>query len=282
VSGISYEVGTGTMLEGMDDALLGLQAEETTTFTAPLAGGDKAGQEAEVTVTVQSVKVRELPAADDDFAQLASEFDTLDELRDDLRTQVEQVKRVEQGMQARERLLDHLTEVVDVPVPDGIVAEEVNRHLEGEDRLEDTEHRAEVEVEARKAFQQQLLLDAIAEKVQVSVNQQELVEYIVASAQQYGMDPNAFAKAVDEAGQVPAMVSEVARRKALAVVLEKAVVKDASGREIDLSTLFSNDAEEPDEELQEAAPAARPSSANDPTALPGIAVADFEPDDAKA
>jgi len=283
VSGISYEVGTGTMLEGMDDAILGLQAEETTTFTAPLAGGDRAGQEAEVTVTVQSVKVRELPAADDDFAQLASEFDTLDELRDDLRTQVEQVKRVEQGMQAREKLLEHLTEVVDVPVPEGIVAEEVNRHLEGEDRLQDDEHRAEVEVEARKAFQQQLLLDAIAEKAQVSVNQQELVEYIVASAQQYGMDPNAFAKAVDEAGQVPAMVSEVARRKALAVVLEKAVVKDASGREVDLSTLFSNDeTEEPGDELQESAPVARSASANDPTALPGIAVADFEPDDAKA
>jgi trigger factor len=287
VSGISYEVGTGTMLEGMDDAILGLQAEETTTFTAPLAGGDRAGQEAEVTVTVQSVKVRELPPADDDFAQLASEFDTLDELRDDLRKQVEQVKRVEQGMQAREKLLEHLTEVVEVPVPEGIVADEVHRHLEGEDRLEDAEHRAEVEGEARKAFQQQLLLDAIAEKVQVSVNQQELVEYIVASAQQYGMDPNAFAKAVDEAGQVPAMVSEVARRKAIAVVLEKAVVKDASGHEIDLSELFASDDEdeldaESGDQPQESAPAATQASRNDPTALPGIAIADFEPDDAKA
>ena len=285
VNGISYEVGTGTMLEGMDDALLGLQAEETTTFTAPLAGGDKAGQEAEVTVTVQSVKVRELPTADDDFAQLASEFDTLDELRDDLRKQVEQVKRVEQGMQAREKLLEHLTEVVDVPVPEGIVAEEVHRHLEGEERLEDDEHRAEVEVEARKAFQQQLLLDAIAEKVKVSVSQQELVEYIVASAQQYGMDPNSFAKAVDEAGQVPAMVSEVARRKALAAVLEKAVVKDASGQEVDLSTLFTTDDDELGEEAgdqpQGGVPVGASASASDPTALPGIAIADFEPDDAR-
>ncbi len=290
VSGVSYEVGSGQMLEGMDEAVTGLQSGETTTFTAPLAGGDRAGQEAEVTVTVQSVKERELPAADDDFAQLASEFDTLDELRDDLRTQVEQVKRVEQGMQARERLLEHLTGVVEVPVPEGIVADEVHRHLEGEGRLEDDEHRAEVEVEARKAFQQQLLLDAVAEKVQVSVNQQELVEYIVASAQQYGMDPNAFAKAVDEAGQVPAMVSEVARRKALAVVLEKARIVDASGNEVDLSTLFTSDdevlEEEPGDQPQEAVPAAaassRPTAANDPTALPSIAVADFEPDDAKA
>jgi trigger factor len=286
VSGVSYEVGSGQMLEGTDEAITGLQAGETTTFTAPLAGGDRAGQEAEVTVTVQAVKERELPAADDDFAQLASEFDTIDELRDDLRGQVEQVKRVEQGMQAREKLLEHLTEVVEVPVPEGIVADEVNRHLEGEGRLEDDEHRAEVELEARKAFQQQLLLDAVAEKVQVSVNQQELVEYIVASAQQYGMDPNAFAKAVDEAGQVPAMVSEVARRKALAVVLEKARITDASGNEVDLTTLFAADddglAEEPDDQPQESFAPVASSSANDPTALPGIAVADFEPDDAKA
>jgi trigger factor len=291
VSGVSYEVGSGQMLEGMDEAVTGLQAGETTTFTASLAGGEQAGREAEVTVTVQSVKERELPAADDDFAQLASEFDTLDELRDDLRSQVEQVKRVEQGMQARERLLEHLVETVDVPVPEGIVAEEVHRHLEGEGRLEDDTHRAEVEVEARKAFQQQLLLDAVAEKVEVAVNQQELVEYIVASAQQYGMEPNAFAKAVDEAGQVPSMVGEVARRKALATVLEKAHVTDAAGNEVDLSTLFANPEEalgeggldeEPGDQPQEIVPPVAAPSANDPTALPTIAVADFEPDDAKA
>jgi trigger factor len=189
-------------------------------------------------------------------------------------------------MQARERLLEHLTETVEVPVPEGIVADEVHRHLEGEGRLEDDEHRAEVEVEARKAFKQQLLLDAVAEKVQVSVNQQELVEYIVASAQQYGMDPNAFAKAVDEAGQVPAMVSEVARRKALAVVLEKARITDSSGREVDLSSLFANEdealEEEPGDLPPESVPPVATTSANDPTALPAIAVADFEPDDAKA
>jgi trigger factor len=175
-------------------------------------------------------------------------------------------------------------------VPDGIVEDEVHRHLEGEGRLEDDTHRAEVEVEARKAFQQQLLLDAVAEKVQVSVNQQELVEYIVASAQQYGMDPNAFAKAVDEAGQVPSMVAEVARRKALASVLEKAHVTDAAGNEVDLSTLFAApegafdgelDEEQGDEEQEGVAPVAAQAS-NDPTALPTIAVADFEPDDAKA
>jgi trigger factor len=303
VSGVSYEVGSGTMLQGMDEAIVGLQAGETTTFAAPLAGGDRAGEEAEVTVTVQSVKIRELPPLDDDFAQLASEFDSLEELRDDLRAQVAQVKRVEQGMQARERLLEHLTETVDVPVPDGIVVDEVHRHLEGENRLEDDEHRAEVEVEARKSFKTQLLLDAVAEQLQVSVGQQELVDYVVTSAQQYGMDPNAFAKAVDEAGQIPSMVAEVARRKALATLLEQASVTDASGHEVDLSTLFASDEEAEGTDAvagegggesagavttagQPAAAAASGPSASDPTAVPTLAVADVgadvEPDDARA
>jgi len=293
VSGVSYEVGSGTMLEGMDEAVTGLQAGEKATFTAPLAGGDRAGQEAEVTVTVQAVKERELPDLDDAFAQLASEFDTLEELRADLREQAVQTKRVEQGLQARERLLEHLVETVDVPVPEGIVAEEVHRHLEGEGRLEDDEHRAEVDAEARKAFKQQLLLDAVAEKVQVQVAQAELIEYVVASAQQYGMDPNAFAKAVDEAGQVPAMVAEVARRKALATVLEKAVVTDASGNPVDLSVLFTAnegddllgglEGDEPDDGAGLPRATSGPvSSGSDPTALPTIAVADFEPDDVKA
>ena len=288
---ISHEVGSKQLLPGLDEVLVGLVAGADATFTTQLVAGDFAGREAEVQVTVRTVKDKQLPEIDDDFAQLASEFDTLEELRDDLRTQVAEVKRVEQGMQARERLLEQLTEAVDVPVPDGIVTDEVHRHLEGEDRLEDDEHRAEVELEARKAFKTQLLLDAVAEKVQVSVGQQELVEYVVASAQQYGMEPNAFAKAVDEAGQIPAMVAEVARRKALVSVLEKAKVTDASGNEVDLSALFTPESQDgeaagaplEDEPVEQAVPApvaAGTPSASDPTAVPAIAMA-FEPDDAK-
>ena len=130
VEGISYEVGSGNMLEGMDDALVGMTAGETKTFTAPLAGGEHEGQDADCTVTVQSVKVRELPELDDEFAQLASPFDTLDELKDDLRSQAEQAKKFEQGVQARDKVLEHLLEVTEVPVPDGIVADEVHSHLE--------------------------------------------------------------------------------------------------------------------------------------------------------
>jgi len=235
VSGISYEVGSATMLEGMDDALVGMAAGESKDFVAPLAGGEHEGVDADCTVTVGSVKVRELPALDDDFAQLASEFDTLEELRADVARQATEAKKREQGVQARDKVLEHLLEVTDVPVPDGIVEAEVHSHLEGEDRLEDDEHRAEVDENTRRALRAQFLLDALAEKLEVDVEQPELIEYLVLSAQQYGMDPNQFAQIIDQQGQVPAMVAEVARRKALAVVLEKAVVTDTAGQRVDLT-----------------------------------------------
>ena len=241
VTGISYEVGSKNMLDGLDEALVGMEAGETKNFTAPLAGGDREGEDAEVTVTVQSVKVRELPALDDDFAQLASEFDTLRELREDVTKQAERAKKFEQGVQARDKVLEHLLDTLDIPVPDGIVEAEVHAHLEGESRLEDDEHRAEVDASTRKALKAQFLLDAIAEREEVSVEQPELIEYLVMSAQQYGMDPNQFAQAIDQQGQVPAMVAEVARRKALAAVLEKAKVVDTAGTEIDLNEVTATD-----------------------------------------
>jgi trigger factor len=241
VTGISYEVGSKNMLDGLDDALVGMSAGDTKDFTAPLAGGDREGEDADVTVTVQSVKVRELPALDDDFAQLASEFDTLAELREDLTKQAERAKKFEQGVQARDKVLDHLLETIDIPVPDGVVEAEVHNHLEGENRLEDDEHRAEVDTNTRQALKAQFLLDAIAEREDVKVEQPELIEYLMMSAQQYGMDPNQFAQAIDQQGQVPAMVAEVARRKALASVLEKAKVVDTAGAEIDLNELTPTD-----------------------------------------
>ncbi len=279
VAGVSYEIGSGSMLDGMDEVLPGLSAGESTTFEAPLAGGDRAGDPAEVTVTVQSVKVRDLPELNDDFAQLASEFDTLEELRADLRYQAADGRRVEQVLQARERLLDHLLESVEIPVPDGMVSEEVRRHLESEGRLEDDEHRAEVEEETRKGFRAQLLLDAIAEAEKVSVGQQELIEYLVVSAQQYGMDPNDFAQAVDKSGQVPSMVGEVARRKALAAVLGRAQVKDASGNPVDVRPPAGPTAAQTVDAPAGAA-AAEPVSvpaAADPAAVPLLDLGGFEP-----
>jgi len=277
VTGVSYEVGSGQMLEGMDDVLPGMSAGETTTYTTPLAGGDRAGEEALVRLSVQSVKERNLPDADDDFAQLASEFDTLDELKADLRRQAEQVARYQQGLQAREKLVDVLLEKVEIPVPESLIEDEVKRHLESEGKDLDDPHREEVEVEARKAFQAQLLLDAVVEAKQVSVGQQELVEYLVATAQQYRMDPNEFAQAVEGANQIPAMVAEVARRKALAVLLETAVVKEESGAVVDLEAIFPKTPESEGADGDEAGPGEpgerRPAvqtvpSADDPTALP--------------
>ena len=252
VKGISYRVGSGEMLAGMDDVLPGLSAGETTTFTSPLAGGDRAGEDSLVTITVQSVKERTLPEADDEFAQLASEFDTLDELKESLLEQADQTARYQQGIQARERLLDVLLESVEIPIPEGLIKQEVKQHLENEGKAEDDEHGVEVAEEARKAFKAQLLLDAIAEKEQVSVGQQELIEYLLASAQQYRMEPNEFIKAVDEAGQVPQMVAEVGRRKGLAQVLERAVVKDQSGETIDLAALFPQTEEAPSDSIEDA------------------------------
>ncbi|MEO7746621.1 MAG: trigger factor [Actinomycetota bacterium] len=237
VTGVSYEIGSKNMLDGLDEALVDMSAGDTKQFDAPLAGGDREGQTASVTVTVASVKERELPELDDDFAQLASEFDTLAELTADLRAKAERSKRLQQGVQARDKVLDALLDATEIPVPPALVEAEVHSHLDGEGRLEDDEHRAEVSSNATKALQTQFLLDAIVEKEQVSVTQPELIEYLVLSAQQYGMAPDAFAKAVDESGQVQGMVAEVARRKALAVVLEQAVVTDASGNVVDLEAL---------------------------------------------
>jgi len=260
VTGVSYEIGSQNMLDGLDEALVGMSAGDTKEFGAPLAGGDREGQTADVTVTVGSVKERELPQLDDEFAQLASEFDTLEELSADLRAKAEQGKRLQQGVQARDKVLDALLEAADIPVPAALVEAEVHSHLDGEGRLEDDEHRTEVGENATKALQTQFLLDAIVEKEQVSVSQPELIEYLVMSAQQYGMAPDAFAKAVDEAGQVQGMVAEVARRKALAVVLEQAVVTDASGNVVDLEALRPPIDEVVDEDVD----GERPTSADDP------------------
>ncbi len=235
VTGVSYEVGSKNMLDGLDEALVGMTADETKNFTAPLAGGDQEGREANCTVTVSAVKERELPELDDEFAQLASEFDTLDELKADLTAKAEVDAKFAQGVAARDQLLEAILEKVEVPIPESIVDAQVHSHLEGEGRLEDDEHRAEVGESTRKGLKTQLVLDAIAEREEVQVEQQELIEFLVMSSQQYGMDPNQFAQSLDQDGQIPAMVAEVARRKALATVLEKVSVKDTAGNVIDLN-----------------------------------------------
>lgn len=253
VEGVSYEIGTRTMIEGLDDALVGMTVDEEKAFTAPLAGGDRAGQDAEITVTLRSCKERELPELDDDFAQMASEFDTLDELKADLRKQAEQATQFQQGIQARDKILEHLLDTLEIPVPDSVVDAEVEAHFaEGTHETEDAEHRTEVQENTVKALRTQLLLDAIAEKSQVSVSQQELIEYLIMTAQQYGMDPAQLAQAMDDGQQAGAMAAEVARRKALASVMEEAKVTDTNGETVDLSaTIDTGDDEDDDAEASD-------------------------------
>lgn len=234
-SSISYEVGSGELIEGIDDAVETLTAGEKTTFESKLLGGDHEGEMAQIEVTVLSVKERELPEADDDFAQIASQFDTIGELRADLREQLLKQKSFGQGAQAREKLLEALLATVELPVPEALVEAEVHRHLENENRLDDDTHRAEVTESTTTTFRNQIFLDALAEKEEVKVSQQELTQYLMQGAAQYGMEPGEFIKILDQNGQIPGMVGEVARSKGLSVALSKAKVVDTKGKPVDLS-----------------------------------------------
>ncbi|WP_158863875.1 trigger factor [Leifsonia sp. AG29] len=260
---ISYEIGSGELIDGIDEALDTLTAGESTTFEAPLMGGDHEGENAQITVTLNAVKERELPEADDDFAQIASEFDTIAELRDSLREQVQRAKTFQQGTSARDQLVEKLLELVEIPVPEQLVEDEVHRHLEQENRLEDDVHRAEVKESSEKTFRTQILLDEVAQAEGVKVSQDELTQYLVQGAAQYGMDPNEFVKILSENGQIPSMVGEVARNKALAIVLGKAEVVDSEGNKVDLSEFTAIPESESEDEASDAEAAAEPAAAEE-------------------
>jgi len=234
-SALSYELGTDGILPGFDDAVDGASAGDIRTFTFSPETGEFEGQEIAVTVTVTTVRERALPEADDAFAQLASEFDTIDELRDDLRTRLSRVKLLEQGYAAREKLAEVLLAAVDFPLPEGAITQQVDDHFQ--DGHGDDDHRAEVEAETRNSLKSQILLDRIAEAEELVVSEAELSSWLVQQAPRYGMAPDQFAQELVSAGQVPAAVAEVRRSKALAHVLEKAKIVDTEGTVIDLSAL---------------------------------------------
>ncbi|MEZ7898716.1 MAG: trigger factor [Flaviflexus sp.] len=238
VSGISYELGSGKLLDGIDEALEGLQAGETTTFKSTLAGGDHEGEEADVTVTVQSVKESELPEADDDFAQLASEFDTIDEFKEDLRSSVEKTKLTETVYAARDLLLEELNKQLDVPVPAAVIDQEIKRHLEAEGKEVGDPHGDEIREDTEKAFRDQMILDAIVEKLEVEIGQDELLEFMVQQAQMYNIEPNQFIQAAAQTNQVSAFASELTRNKALILSLREVKVVDQDGEEIDVKSVI--------------------------------------------
>lgn len=235
---LSYQIGSGTMLDGIDEALTGLSAGEDATFETKLSGGEHAGEQAVIKVKLSAVKERELPAADDEFAQLASEFDTIEELKEDIKKQVAEAKVAEQGTQARDKVLAKLVELVEVPVPEKVIEDQLEQHFNNpnaEAGHDTEEHRAEVRENTETAFKNEMVLDAVADKEEVTVDQAEMINYIITMSSQYGMDPNQFAQMLDGSGQAGALVGEVRRSKALAAVLKTAVVKDTKGNVVDLS-----------------------------------------------
>jgi trigger factor len=253
-TGLSYEVGAGDLIDGIDEAIVGKSAGETVSFATTLRQGDKAGEQADVAVTVNSVKRKELPEADDEFAQLASEFDIVEELRADLRERLIRAKTLGQGSQAREKLLEKLVESADFPLPESAVNAEIGyrehdvvHSLGHDDKLFDEllagqgktreEFTAELRESAEKSVRAQFLLDAIADAGQVNVGDAELTEYIVRQAANYDMPPKEFADQIVQGGNLPAMVADMRRTKALATVLESATITDASGNKVDLSAL---------------------------------------------
>jgi trigger factor len=260
-SGFSYQVGQGGLIDGIDEAITGLSAGESATFPTTLVAGEYEGKQADVTVTVTAVKERQLPVADDEFAQLASEFDTLDELTADLRERLGRVRRMEQVTQARDKILDAIVDATDVPLPESIVASEVDARVHeaihpfdhdeekfaeflGESGTTREEFDAEAKAEAEKSVRVRLVLDALADAENVSVDDQELTERILFQAQQYQMQPEEFVRRIQEAGQLGAIWADVRRSKALIAAVRAATVTDASGAELDMAELLGDEDED--------------------------------------
>jgi trigger factor len=305
-SGLSYEVGSGSLLDGLDEALTGMSAGESRTFTAELVGGAHGGEEAEVTVTVHSVKVKELPELDDDFAQSASEYDTLGEFRSGTRTQLESVKRMQQAGQARERTLDALLAKIDIPLPDSLVHSEVearrnslDEQLERSGRsmadylesagLSEEQLDADIIADARRSVKAGFVLDELARQEDLNVEQEDLNAFVLEQAYRMGVPPDRLAQELVDRGQLGSAVAEVLRAKALSLLTERAKVTDETGQPVDVAAALrppaeadadaaETDAADPDAEAAgEADDAAADEAAQKPAAEAGADAGDQPP-----
>lgn len=238
VSDVSYEIGSGTMLDGQDTALRKTHAGDVVTFTSTLKGGEHEGEEAEVTLTVKSVKERELPEADDDFAQMVSEFDTIDELKEDLKKQAAQTKQSQQALQARDRLVENLLSRTEILLPESVIEHELS-HRVAEDASAKAKKEAREAIE--KEYRTEILAEELAKKNEVQVGQQELFDYAIQMSQNYGMDIN---RLFSDPQQISAVVADLGRAKALIEVLSEVTVKDTAGNEVDLSEFLGKGDEE--------------------------------------
>jgi trigger factor len=256
--GVSYELGSNTMLDGLDEALDGLSAGEETTFEGTLEAGDHEGEKAQVKVKVNSVKTEELPELDDDFAQDASEFDTLEELKADIRKTSEKDAEGRQATEARDVFIAKLEEGAEIPVPKGVKAQTVEEHLKGAaggPEKATAEQKKEAEESAEKELRDQMVLDALAEKLEVQVSQADVTNFLASIAQQYGMDPSEFINAIVNNGQLGSAVQEVGRSKGLLAGM-RAVTFTSEGETLDLSAFLGEEAQEEESESVEAASAA--------------------------
>ncbi|GAB2842631.1 trigger factor [Actinoallomurus bryophytorum] len=258
-SGYSYEVGSRSSVEGLDDQIVGMNAGDSKTFTTTLVGGDHEGQDAEVTVTVHSVKIKELPELDDEFAQLGSEFDTIEELRADIRKRLEDQKLHQQLGQARDKALEALMEKLDIPLPDSVIDSEVQRRNEQldqqlqmygmsrdkyleEEKKSAEEYDKEIAEGARDAVKGGFILDQLALQEELTVENEELTEYVVRNAMQMGVQPDVLAQHLTENNQIPAIVSEVLRSKALNLVVEHVKATDDKGTDVDIAAMLRHEA----------------------------------------
>jgi len=255
-SGLSYPVGSESLLDGLDQALIGMSAGESKTFTTELAGGEFAGQDADVTVTVHSVKAKEVPGLDDDFAQMASEFDTLGELRADTRAQLERDKAMRQVIQARDLALDAVLDQVDIPLPESVVAEEAKHNRESiENQLSragasldgylemtnqtEEQFEADIEQRAQRAVKVSLVLDQLARNEELGVDQAELSAYVTRQAEQMGVPPDRLAQQLAENNQLSFAAAEVLRGKAMSLIAERVKVTDNSGNPVDITAALN-------------------------------------------
>ncbi|WP_457144984.1 trigger factor [Mycobacterium sp. URHB0021] len=296
--GLSHEVGSGQLIEGLDDAIVGLKEGESRVFTTTLAAGDHAGEEAQVTVTVKSVKERELPEPDDEFAQLASEFDTMDELKASLTDQVQRVKRVQQAEQIRDKALEALLDQVEVPLPEKIVQAQIDDTLHNAIHgLEHSEERfaealaeqgssrdkfdADNKTNSEKAVKTQLLMDAIADKLDIQVGQNDLTERLVLMSRQYGLEPQQLLSYLQENNQLPAMFADVRRGLTVAAVVHGATVTDTDGNVIDTAEFFGPSGEQAADASSEAEAAveADETASDDADEAASVDVADTTPAD---
>ena len=265
-TGLSYQIGSGQLLEGIDEAVAGASAGEERAFQTALVAGEHEGKTADVAVTVQAVQERSVPEADDAWAAGATGFDTFTALREDVVGRLDRMKRLQQGVDARDKVLEALLEQVDVPLPQSVVDAELNwrqrtaqeqltrsgatleGYLESEGKTNE-EFEAEMLDSAQSAVKAQLVLDAVADKEELGVTDAELTEQVVRRAARAGVSPDQYAQQVVQSGQLAGLVSEVRRGKALATVMEAATVTDSAGVAVDLEQL-RDDMDSPEADVE--------------------------------